>query len=285
MKQNFFKPKFIPFILILFLINNSCKKLENLYGENYHNANKKLSVQLIENEKFGNILADSLGRTLYFFSSDVNGQSSCTGGCSVAWPTFYSGKLNLGEGLDPKFFGTITRTDGTKQTTYKGWPLYTFAQDKKPGQVNGDGFKNIFFVAKPNYTVMIGNAQLIDKNGNPYKLDGTSGIEISQYLTDGYGQTLYLHNPDSLGVNTFTKPDFSNNKIWPIDSNYKVMSVPSILDKEEFSNVNTYGKFQLTYRGWPLYYFILDKGTRGNNTGGAIPNWDLVNTSTPFTKK
>jgi predicted lipoprotein with Yx(FWY)xxD motif len=38
--------------------------------------------------------------------------------------------------------GTITRSDGTKQATYEGHPLYTYVGDKSPGQATGNG-KNL----------------------------------------------------------------------------------------------------------------------------------------------
>jgi predicted lipoprotein with Yx(FWY)xxD motif len=46
-------------------------------------------------------------------------------------------------------FGTITREDGKKQTTYKGMPLYYFAGDKKAGDVTGQGMGKVWYVANP----------------------------------------------------------------------------------------------------------------------------------------
>jgi predicted lipoprotein with Yx(FWY)xxD motif len=97
------------------------------------------AVKLATNSKFGNIMTDAKGKTLYFFAIDANGNSGCNGGCSVVWPTFYLANLTLDNGLDTKDFGTITRADGSKQTTYKGWPLYYYQSDAKAGDTNGDG--------------------------------------------------------------------------------------------------------------------------------------------------
>jgi len=46
-------------------------------------------------------------------------------------------------------FATITREDGQKQTTYKGLPLYYFAGDKAASDANGQGVRDVWFVATP----------------------------------------------------------------------------------------------------------------------------------------
>ena len=81
----------------------------------------------------GTILVDSHGKTLYYFANDVpaSGASSCNGQCAVVWPVFSSDTIKVSSPLDPADFGTITRTDGTKQTTYYGWPLYYYQADTK----------------------------------------------------------------------------------------------------------------------------------------------------------
>ncbi|WP_311676569.1 hypothetical protein [Pedobacter cryoconitis] len=46
------------------------------------------------------------------------------------------------------------RTDNTKQTTYKGWPLYYYSGDSKKGDINGDGILKTWFVSTPVYKLM-----------------------------------------------------------------------------------------------------------------------------------
>src|SRR5262245_17592628 len=98
------------------------------------------NVQLKQNNQLGSILTDVNGKTLYFFSNDANGQSACSGGCATTWPIFYVDELSLPAGLDSKDFGSITRTDGKPQTTYKGWPLYYYSKDSVAGDVKGENF-------------------------------------------------------------------------------------------------------------------------------------------------
>ena len=75
---------------------------------------------------------------------------------------------------------------------------------------------------------------------------------------------------DSSNINKFTKPDFSNNPSWPIYETSDIM-VPSILDKALFGSITVFGKKQLTYKGWPLYYFGQDNYVRGATKGVSVP--------------
>lgn len=105
------------------------------------------SLQLLENEKAGEYLADSKGRALYYFKKDEAGKSNCSGDCLANWPAFTQEDIAVPEGFDKKDFDTITREDnGEKQVTYKGFPLYYFAKDQQEGDVNGQGVKDVWFV-------------------------------------------------------------------------------------------------------------------------------------------
>jgi predicted lipoprotein with Yx(FWY)xxD motif len=87
----------------------------------------------------GNVLVDGKGMTLYMFTPDTATTSACSGGCATNWPPLTGGTPTLGTGLDASDFRTITRSDGTKQVTFHGHALYTFANDQSAGQTNGQG--------------------------------------------------------------------------------------------------------------------------------------------------
>ncbi|HEX3609128.1 MAG TPA: hypothetical protein VHU14_05590 [Solirubrobacterales bacterium] len=92
----------------------------------------------------GKVLVDSEGMTLYYFQKDKksSGKSACYGACEQAWPPQTTeGAPQAGEGAMSSKLGTIKRSDGTTQVTYAGWPLYTFVEDKKPGEDNGTDSK------------------------------------------------------------------------------------------------------------------------------------------------
>ena len=83
------------------------------------------------------VLVDSKGMTLYWFAIDTPTTSKCTGSCLTYWPPV-KGPVTAGSGVTGTL-GTITRSDGTKQATYLGHPLYTYVGDKGPGQNKGNG--------------------------------------------------------------------------------------------------------------------------------------------------
>jgi predicted lipoprotein with Yx(FWY)xxD motif len=250
-------------LLLLMLTFAGCKDDEKTPQEEY-------DVMLNETS-LGPVLSDKNGRTLYFFTKDATGNSVCSGNCLENWPVFtIPGNLRLGTGLDADDFGTITRGDGTKQVTYKNWPLYHYAQDMAKGDVKGDNVGKIWFVAKTDYTVMLVNNQLVGMDGKSYKSDYTEGEEETQYLVDDWGRTLYGFKNDRYNVNKFTKEDLSNEATWPIYT-AEIKSVPSELDKADFAVINVFNRKQLTYKGWPLYYFGADSEERGVTKGVSVP--------------
>jgi predicted lipoprotein with Yx(FWY)xxD motif len=107
------------------------------------------AVKVAQKEALGSYLTDIKGMTLYNFKKDSPGKSSCEGPCVGNWPLFYQETIDAQDGLAAGDFGTITRVDGKKQTTYKGMPLYYFSKDAKPGDTSGQGFKDLWSVAKP----------------------------------------------------------------------------------------------------------------------------------------
>jgi predicted lipoprotein with Yx(FWY)xxD motif len=107
------------------------------------------AVKVAKKEGIGSYLTDINGITLYYFKKDSPGKSACEGPCVENWPLYYRESVASKDGLAASDFGTITRTDGKKQTTYKGMPLYYFAKDKKPGDTMGQGVKDIWYVVNP----------------------------------------------------------------------------------------------------------------------------------------
>ena len=93
----------------------------------------------------GPVLTNADGMTLYTFDKDADGVSACYDDCAVNWPPLLATEGAATEGD----YGLTERTDGIMQWTYKGMPLYTWVKDAAPGDVTGDGVKDVWHAAKP----------------------------------------------------------------------------------------------------------------------------------------
>ncbi len=99
----------------------------------------------VEAEEVGDagviLVAGSNGMTVYNFEMDTadSGESACSGECIANWPplTVAEGETPAGGSGVTGELGTITRDDGTLQVTYNGLPLYFFANDQEPGDLDG----------------------------------------------------------------------------------------------------------------------------------------------------
>jgi predicted lipoprotein with Yx(FWY)xxD motif len=91
---------------------------------------------------------------------------------------------------------------------------------------------------------------------------------------------LYSFKTDRFKQNKYTKEDFSNNATWPIYEEADLKKVPTGVDPADFAVINVFTKKQLTYKGWPLYYFGPDNAQRGKTKGVSVPTpgiWPIVN--------
>ena len=94
----------------------------------------------VAGSSLGQILVDGNGKTLYLFEADTGTQSTCAGACAQAWPPLTTnGTPKAAGGASQSLLGTTARSEGTRQVTYNGHPLYFFVSDAKPGETNGEG--------------------------------------------------------------------------------------------------------------------------------------------------
>jgi predicted lipoprotein with Yx(FWY)xxD motif len=97
----------------------------------------------------GEMLVDADGNSLYLFIPDAQGDSTCYDDCEANWPPLTDG-AEAGAEVDAALIGSTTRTDGSEQVTYNGWPLYYFAGDAAPGDTNGQGLNDVWFLVSPS---------------------------------------------------------------------------------------------------------------------------------------
>ena len=103
------------------------------------------TVQLAESD-LGSILVDTDGMTLYRFEADTDGTSTCYDECADAWPALVDDAPTAGDGVDAALLDTTERDDGELQVTYAGQPLYYFSADKAPGDTEGQGLNDVWYV-------------------------------------------------------------------------------------------------------------------------------------------
>jgi len=225
--------------LSVLIFNSSCKK---------EKEEPVASIQVKTSSTLGTFLIDAQGKTLYVFSPDVKGNASvCTGGCLTAWPAFYSADLSVAQGLNAADFSNFTRSDGSKQTAFKGWPLYYYAQDVQTGDTKGDKVGGVWFLAK-DYSLMVAR----------------QGKNL--YLSDINGRTLYLFTKDSPNTSVCTGGCLT---AWPAFSAENPV-VPSSMSAADFTTITRSDQAkQLTYKGAPLYYYTPD-ATRGDTLGQGV---------------
>ncbi len=106
----------------------------------------QMSPTKIGNSAKGKVLTNDNGMSLYVFDKDSAGKSACNGPCAGNWPPLTAAATST----PAADYTIITRDDGSKQWSYKGRPLYTWKNDKKPGDITGDGFlNNAWHIAQP----------------------------------------------------------------------------------------------------------------------------------------
>jgi predicted lipoprotein with Yx(FWY)xxD motif len=107
------------------------------------------TVKTAASSKYGTVLVAANGMTLYRYTPDKKGVTTCSGACAKYWPPLVlkgTAKETAGPGTSAALLGQVMRANGAAQVTYAGYPLYFYAGDKKPGDVKGQGFEKTWYV-------------------------------------------------------------------------------------------------------------------------------------------
>ncbi|MEZ5226411.1 MAG: hypothetical protein R2710_06960 [Acidimicrobiales bacterium] len=215
--------------------------------------------------------------TLHGFTNDTGRASVCTGTCAEAWPPVIVGAdWTVAPGLDSGIFNTTTRDDGSLQLVAGKWPLYYYGGDVAPGDVNGQGSGDVWFVAgtdggliQDEVAAASPGAGTADASVGAMTVGAVDGRDV---LVDSSGMSLYSFLKDDAGEPTCT--DGCANA-WPpllVDS----ADLPAGLDAEIFSVVAAGDGFQLKAGKWPLYRFAGDAEPGQGNGQGSGGEWFLV---------
>jgi len=232
-------------------------------------AAQTATVSLSTAGTLGAHLVDKDNKALYFYVPDVvlSTKSTCNAGCVGNWPVFNAPSPTVGDGLTAADFGSITRDDGSTQTTWKGRPLYYYGADTA-GTTAGEAKGGIWFVARAYNLFFATNAAVTP-----------AGAAIgTPFLTNGAGRSLYVFKNDTRGVSggapTSACTAAANDCVtkWPVwekPATLTTVVLPSTIpaaDVTSFTNPNP-AKVQFVYKGWPTYFFNAD--TAAGQVAGA----------------
>jgi predicted lipoprotein with Yx(FWY)xxD motif len=134
----------------------------------------------------GPVLANAKGLTLYWYAKDTAMTSNCTGGCATVWSPV-TGKPVVAMGIRLKGkLGTIDRMGGGVQATYKGHPLYTYADDMAPGQAKGNGASGLWHAARVSRAGAVRPRQVMMPSSPSPSASSSSGGYGGGYGGGGY---------------------------------------------------------------------------------------------------
>ncbi len=235
------------------------------------------TVMISKNEKLGDILTDDKGMVLYLFTKDTKNTSNCYDKCAANWPPLLTaGKPMAGAGADAALLGTTTRKDGAMQVTYNGWPVYYWIKDQKPGDATGQDVGGVWFVLNAKgEQVKTPSADTATPQAMGASVMLAKNEKLGDILVDAKGMTLYLYTKDTRNTsNCYDKcatnwpPLLTEGK--PAAGNGVDASLLGTTERKD-------GKLQVTYNGWPLYYWIKDQkpgDATGQDVGGV---WYVLN--------
>ena len=261
----------------------------NAAGAAGNGDNEQTRVQVGETE-LGDVLLDSEGKALYMFKNDSDGESACYADCEKQWPPLIAeGDPSAGTGADADLLGTIERTDGFEQVTYKGMPLYHFAKDTSAGSVKGQGVKDLWYVVDAEGSIVEDTAGDGGQDGygdeedsSGYDDEAGDGAkpdielaptdEYGDVLVDSEGMTLYMFFKDENLDNASACNDDCLDKWTPMTLDEGEPALGEGLSEDLAGTIErTDGSTQVTYNDWPLYTYVGDEQP-GDTKGVGFQN-------------
>ena len=244
-------------------------------------------AQVAEVGTFGPILVGDGGRTLYVFTKDAAGQSTCFDACANAWPALtVAAGFTPPAGVDPSAVSTVDRPDGSKQLKVGKWPLYYYSGDGAQGETNGQGVGGVWFVVKADGTLIKGDgaspaAESVTPTTTPAPapapevaapaagpvVDLAAVGNLGEVMVGANGHTLYAFTDD---------PEKQSSCFDACAQAWPPLTVPddfTISPELQASGASTIdrpgGTKQLVMGKWALYYYAGD-GAPGEANGQGI---------------
>jgi predicted lipoprotein with Yx(FWY)xxD motif len=245
---------------------------------------------------FGQVLVGANGNTLYAFTKDVDGVSTCFDACAAAWPAvIVTPGFTPPAGVDPSLVTTVDRPDGSKQLKIGKWPLYFYAGDGGPGDSNGQGVGGIWFVEGADGKLVRGDAPAAQAPAAqaaapapapapaaaPAAADPAAPVvslaqvgNLGEVMVGANGHTLYAFTDDPEKQTTCFD---ACAKAWPpltVQDGFTISdelqaSGASVIDRPD-------GTKQLAMGKWALYYYAGDGAPGDANGQGVNGKWFAI---------
>ncbi|WP_030157559.1 SCO0930 family lipoprotein [Streptomyces sp. NRRL S-244] len=256
------------------------------YGSDYGagtaaGADAKGAGQLAvaQNEQIGALLTDSAGFTLYRFDKDTAKppKSNCDGDCAKAWPAVPAGDATAAAGMDAALLGEVVRTDGSKQLTVAGWPVYRFGKDTKAGETNGQGVGGTWFAFAPDGKKAAKAAAPAPAGAGEATgaLTVAKDPKLGDHIVDGNGMTVYRFKKDTAWPMASNCTGDCVAK-WPVVPPVDKANAKGIVEKGYSVLDRPDGKKQQAIDCWPVYTFTGDKKAGDINGQGVGGTWYAV---------
>lgn len=219
------------------------------------------TVQVRYDAQVGHFLTGANGMTLYYFGKDEDGVSNCSDNCLANWPALMSDEVIVSPVSVPGSFSVIDRAEGGTQVAYNGRPLYYFAGDAAPGDTNGQGVGNVWWVSNLEPVVQ------------------SLATDAGGLVVGPTGMSLYTFDNDTEGTSACSGGCAKN---WPPlvggyapADGYDVMAPTGVTGTLGLIERDD-GGMQVTLDGKPLYYWLHDS-VPGQATGDGVGGvWHVV---------
>ncbi|KJY21098.1 lipoprotein [Streptomyces katrae] len=254
----------------------------------------------------GSAVTDGEGFTLYRFDKDTAKppKSNCEGDCAQAWPVVLADDAQAGAGVDAAMLGSVTRSDGTKQLTLGGWPVYRYAKDTKAGDALGEGVGGTWHALGPDGKPAAAGKATGSASASGSGMGAGMGSGMGAGMNMGAGTnpppggkkvSLSVRQNAQLGgilqnAEGWTLYRFDKDSAWPmkfgcLDACLDTWKPAKPVDKTEVSGIPAElvgsvkrpdGSEQLTIDCWPVYTFTGDKQPGDVNGQGKQGLWFAV---------
>ncbi|MFF9909503.1 SCO0930 family lipoprotein [Streptomyces sp. NPDC013457] len=236
-------------------------------------------------KQLGKVVTDSEGFTLYRFDKDSASppKATCEGDCVKAWPVVSAEGAKAPAGVDASLLGEVTRADGSKQLTLGGWPMYRYAKDTKPGDVNGQGVGGTWFASAPDGKKASAGADggAAEEGAEEEPVTDAAGLSVhkdpklGEIVVDSRGMTVYRFKKDSAWPMKTACTGACLEK-WPVVAPVDKNDIEGITKKGFVTFSRPDGIKQQTIDCWPLYTFAGDEEPGDTNGQGVGGTWYAV---------